>query len=393
MNDAAEQNLGPLAGFRVLELGVWIAGPACAAMFADWGADVLKLEPPTGEPGRHAARALGLDIDRNPAFELDNRGKRGLCLDLRSEAGQAQLHELLPTVDVLITNMRMGALERLGIGPEALRRRYPKLVYGLVTGYGSQGPDKDRAGYDTGAYWARSGVAMRVAPTGEPPAAIPSAFGDHVTGMALASGVLAALLQRQRTGLGELVETSLLRTGIYSIATDYAMYLGLGRLGRRKPRTEADAPLVNAYCCGDGEWLWLLAVESDRHWPGLLAALKAVLDDGALDAEEFADARARRKHRQALIAVMDRAFASRSREQWIELLDAHGVWWAPVQTVQQAVDDPQVVAAEAFVDVPAGETGATLRSVATPVSFGGKAPKVRRASPELGEHNDEIFGG
>ncbi|MEM1229304.1 MAG: CoA transferase [Pseudomonadota bacterium] len=375
----------------VLELGVWIAGPACAAMLADWGARVIKLEPPGGEPARHSARALGLDIERNPAFELDNRGKLGLSAELRSDEGQQQLHRLLPDVDVLITNMRPAALARLRLDPATIRERYPRLVYGQVTGYGSAGPDKDRAGYDTGGFWARSGVALRVTPQGEPPAAIPSAFGDHITAMALASGILAALLQRERTGRGELVETSLLRTGIYSIATDYAMYLGLGRLGRRKPRSEADAPLVNAYRCRDGLWLWLLAVESDRHWPALVTALSEGADASALGADEFADARSRRKHRAALIAALDNCFAALDRDDWIRLLDEQGVWWAPVQTVQQAVEDVQVEASGAFVDIPAGANGPALRSIATPVSFGGVTPMVTGPSPALGEHNDELL--
>lgn len=165
---------GPLHGVKVVELGVWVAGPAATGLMADWGANVIKVEPPTGDPQRAVFGALGVaDQAGVPPFEIDNRGKRSVVLDLRSEEGLATLHSLLAEADVFVSNVRPAGLTRMGLDPAALTARYPRLVYGLLTGYGSRGPDVDRAGYDVGAFWARSGLAHTlVAPGDNPPGEI-----------------------------------------------------------------------------------------------------------------------------------------------------------------------------------------------------------------------------
>src|SRR5947209_5942522 len=150
---------GPLAGIRVVEIGVWVAGPAAGGILADWGADVIKIEPPAGDPARGFREMLGGDLPTNPVFELDNRSKRSVVLDLATPSGLASARGLIDGADVFLTNIRMGALERIGLGPSALRERNPGLVYAIITGYGLEGPDADRAAYDIAAYWARSGLA------------------------------------------------------------------------------------------------------------------------------------------------------------------------------------------------------------------------------------------
>ena len=192
MSEGVGTARGPLDGVRVVELGVWVAGPAAGGIMADWGADVIKIEPDSGDPQRNVFASLGVRSDIPvPPFELDNRGKRSVVMDLRDTADVERLHELLDTADVLISNMRLAALERLGLGHEAVCRRHPRLVYGVVTGYGTDGPDRDRAGYDIGAYWARSGAAHTMVPPGQLPPSLMSGGGDHQTGMALAAGVMA----------------------------------------------------------------------------------------------------------------------------------------------------------------------------------------------------------
>ena len=200
-----------LSGYRVVELAIWVAGPASGGILADWGADVIKVEAPSGDPMRKMFGAIGVEQDRVPPYELDNRGKRCVVLDLTTDAGKTEMDALLATADVFITNMRPDALERLGFDHESVRARFPRLVYASVTGYGLGGADRDRPGYDIGAFWARSSLAHSMVPTGEYPIPLKSGMGDHITAITITTGILAALLNRERTGEGRLVETSLLR--------------------------------------------------------------------------------------------------------------------------------------------------------------------------------------
>ena len=221
---------GPLHGVKVVELGVWVAGPAATGLMADWGATVIKVEPPTGDPQRAVFGALGVaDQAGVPPFEIDNRGKKSVVLDLRTDADLATMHALLAEADVFVSNVRPAGLKRMGLDPDALTEKYPRLVYGLLTGYGSNGPDVDRAGYDIGAFWARTGLAHTLVAPGDNPPPVRSGQGDHTTGLSMCAGVMAALFDRERTGKGRVVETSLLRTGIYTIGWDVGVQLRFGK--------------------------------------------------------------------------------------------------------------------------------------------------------------------
>ena len=192
---------GPMEGVRVVELGVWVAGPATGGILADWGADVVKIEPPTGDPARMFGRMLGLDVDVSPPFEMDNRSKRSVVIDLTTEDGHRTALELISGADVFITNVRPGALQRLGLDYGSLAPDHPRLVYGLITGYGETGPDADRAAYDVAAFWARGGLAHLLTRPGETPPFQRGGMGDHSAGMTLAAAVCAALVARGRTEL------------------------------------------------------------------------------------------------------------------------------------------------------------------------------------------------
>ena len=376
-----------LAGFRVVELGVWIAGPAAAGMMADWGADVIKVESASGDPQRHILRQAGLPDARIPAFEVDNRGKRSIVLDLKTDAGKHDMLKLLADADVFVTNLRLKALVDLGLDPDTIRAAFPSLVYGLVTGYGSKGPDADRAGYDVGAFWARSGAAsaMTVKDAG-PPGLAPS-FGDHVTATTLVAGVCAALAGRSLSGEGSLVETSLLRTGMYTVSADLSSHAHTGRSGRALARHEAAQPLMNSYADREGRWLWLLCLESERHFPNVVKALD---QPQWLEDERFATAIGRYKNRREVIAELDAVFATKTFDEWTALLDAYDVWWTPMNRPDDLMVDPQVLAADGFVDVPASDATEPIRSISTPVDFNGKRPVPPRASPTVGEHTTEI---
>lgn len=378
---------GPLSGYRVVELGVWVAGPAAAGLMADWGADVVKVEPPAGDPQRRVFGALGIaDQHGVPPFEVDNRGKRSVVLDLHSDDGRTRMEQLLSSADVFVTNIRPEALGRMGLGDHEVLERHPHLVYASLTGYGLEGPDRDRAGYDIGAFWARSGLAHTMVPPDELPPAPRSGMGDHVTGITLLSGILAKLLERTRTGRGGLVATSLLRAGAYTIAWDIGIALRFAKRESTRPRQRSRGPLVNCYRAGDGRGFWLLLLEADRHWPKLVAAL----DRPDLGADpRFVDARARVTHSEELIAMLDQAFAEFDRDSLTARFDAHDVWWAPINSIFDLIDDEQAQAAGVFVDMTPREGEPPYRAVNGPVDFAGYTVHPGRV-PQLGEHTDEV---
>jgi crotonobetainyl-CoA:carnitine CoA-transferase CaiB-like acyl-CoA transferase len=381
----AAHGLGAFAGLRVVEMGVWVAAPATAALLADWGADVIKVEPPTGDPMRNVFGSLGIADDMpNPAFALDNRGKRSVVLDLREPEARDQLDALLATADVFISNLRPDALDKLGLEPEATVERHPHLVYCSVSGYGLHGDDRNRPTYDIGAFWARSGLASQMADGDGNPLNARGGIGDHITGLAALSGVLAAVMEQRHTGRGRVVEVSLLRTGAYVLGWDLGIQMTLGKVAGSEPRHRNQAPLMNPYRAADGRWFFFTGLEAARHIPAVCRALgrPELLDD-----PRFASASAIRKNRTEVIALLDEIIVTRPLGEWAERFEAEGVWWAPAQTPADVVDDPQLAANEGFVEL----AGGAMRSVNGPISFS-DLPAVDGATvPALGEHTDEVL--
>ncbi|MDH3755376.1 MAG: CoA transferase, partial [Acidimicrobiia bacterium] len=219
---------GPMDGVKVVELGVWIAGPAAGGILADWGADVVKIEPPAGDPARSFRQILGGDMPTNPIFEMDNRGKRSIALDLTLDAGLDIALELIDGADVFITNVRPSGLRRLGLDADSLRSRQPSLVYAAITGFGLEGPAADTAAYDVGAFWSRAGIAHLLTAPGADPPFQRGGMGDHNAGLAGAAMISAALFSRERSGEGQIVSTSLYRQGLYTVSFDLSVVLGWG---------------------------------------------------------------------------------------------------------------------------------------------------------------------
>jgi crotonobetainyl-CoA:carnitine CoA-transferase CaiB-like acyl-CoA transferase len=377
--------LSSFAGLRVVELGVWVAAPSAAALLADWGADVIKVEAPAGDPMRSVFGSLGIGEDMpNPAFALDNRGKRSVVLDLRDADERQRLEELLATADVFISNLRPDALDRLDLEPAATVARHPHLVYCSISGYGLQGEDRNRPTYDLGAFWARSGLSTQMADGDGNPLNARGGIGDHITGLAALAGLLAAVIEQRHTGEGRVVEVSLLRTGTYILGWDLGIQMALGKVAGAEPRDRNQAPLMNPYRSSDGRWFFITGLEAERHLPAVLRALgRPELKDD----ERFASAKAIRRNRTEVIALLDEIFGQRTFADWAEAFDREGVWWAPALTPAQVVDDEQYLVNGGVVDVDGG----ALRSVNGPVNFAGVPGPGGAHVPSLGEHTDEVL--
>ncbi|MEB4209084.1 CoA transferase [Mycobacterium sp. 94-17] len=377
---------GPVAGIKVVELGVWVAGPAAGGILADWGADVVKIEPPTGDPARMFGRMLGCDLGLNPPFEMDNRSKRSVVLDLGAEAGRDTAVELLADADVFLTNVRPGALRRLGLDFESVSAANPRLVYGLITGYGEEGPDADRAAFDVAAFWSRAGVAHLLTRPGDTPPFQRGGMGDHSAGMTMAAAVCAALLARERSGAGQLVTTSLYRQGAYTVSFDLNTYLMSGQpiaIGRRETMGN---PCMNNYAAADGRRFWIVGLEPERHWPALC---RAVGRPQWRDDPRFADARARAVNSTVLIAALDEIFATRPLDEWAQVFAGEpDFFWSPINSLEDVVADEQFHAAGGIVDVPDGE--GCVPMVSTPADFHGTPWAPRSVAPELGQHTEEV---
>jgi crotonobetainyl-CoA:carnitine CoA-transferase CaiB-like acyl-CoA transferase len=376
-------------GIKVVELGFWVAGPSCAAILADWGADVVKIEPLTGDPFRgmaaYFAAVTGQDV--NPPFELDNRGKRSIGLDYATPQGKQVLLELVDRADVFVTNLRVDALERAGCDHAALAARNPRLVYASITGLGLAGDERHRPAYDVGSFWSRAGVAAALTPEGGTLPYQRGGMGDHMTGLAAAGAVAAALFVRERTGAGQLVSTSLLRIGAYMMGWDTSINLRTGLPTVAMTRRTAPNPLIVDYGASDGKRFWLLGLEGDRHWPGVL---RAVERPELADDPRFADLFSRALNAASLVDLLDEVFATRTRAEWTEVFDREGVWWAPVQATHELVDDAQAAAAGCFVEAPQLD-GSSATAVATPVDFGSSSWAPSGPVPELGQHTEEVL--
>ncbi len=377
---------GPLEGVRVIEMGFWVAGPSTAAILADWGASVIKIEPPAGDPFRGLLGILP-GITANPPFELDNRGKRSVALNLEADEARAIAHGLIDRADVFVTNVRPGSIDRLGLDYETIKATNPGIIYCQVTAYGPDTPDRDRAAYDVGAFWARAGVAMSLTPAGD--AALPQqrgGIGDHMTGLGAAGAISAALYARHRTGEGQRVAVSLLRTGAYMLGWDYNTVLWTKMPIQPYDRHHAPNPLINCFPAGDGRWFWLLLLQGDRHWPDLV---RAIGREDLEDDDRFKNILGRAVNATDLVNLLDAEFATRPLADWAAIFDREDVWWAPVQTIAEALEDPATRANGVVINVegPAGP----IEMVATPADFYGTPWQARGPAPELGQHTEEVL--
>lgn len=379
----------PFDGVRVVELAQWVFVPVAGALLADWGADVIHIESTQGDPYRGLI-SQGIGSDRggvNLSLALANRGKRSIALNIKLDEGIEALHRLLSSADVFLTNMRPQALQRLSLDAESLMDRYPSLVYARGHGYGVRGPDADQAGYDASAFSSRGGLAhMLTPPEREYPIGQRGAMGDRNGAMALAFGVAGALLKRTRTGTGSVVDVSLMATAMWTLSSDVLAALGGDDPKASSGRGPSVNPVVGMYRTKDGRHIQLVFLEADRYWPDFCRVIGRT---DLIDDPRFSDLRARGENAEACLAELDGEFAKRTFAEWKELLRQLDAPWAPVQSVPELLDDPQVIANGYVGDVVVdGEPAYRLPAV--PVQFDGQPPALRRA-PEHGEDTEAVL--
>jgi len=382
---------GPLDGVRVVEVASHVFVPVAGALLAEWGASVVKVEhPETGDPYRGLVTAglHTLHEGFDPFFQSANRSKRSVGIDLGHPDGRGLLSRLIAGADVFTTNLRTDARRRLRLDVPDVRADNPSVVYVRGTAFGPRGPDSARGGYDTGSYWARSGMQHAfTAPDAPWPAPTRPAFGDLVGGLALAGAVGTALYRRAVTGEPSVVDASLLGTGIWQVGPDVVnARLGDDTHARRPDRSTTWNPLMLPYRTADDRFVALMVLAPDRHWADLCARLGR--PDLAGD-PRFADLDTRRRHAGACVEVLDSAFAARPLAFWRAALADFGGEWAVVEAPADVHDDPQV-RANGYVAAVAMGDDVSLPMVTSPVQFD-ERPGTPRRAPEHGEHTEEVL--
>jgi crotonobetainyl-CoA:carnitine CoA-transferase CaiB-like acyl-CoA transferase len=384
----APNGFAPLRGIRVVEAASMVLVPSAAAMLADFGADVVKVEPLSGDRNRFLHELPGMPGSNIPySYLVDNRSKRGVAIDLKALAGRTVLDRLLSRADVFMTNYRPQALARLGLRWEDLEASYPRLVYASASGFGEAGPEADKPAYDTVVYWSRSGLEGTLFPLDDWLGPIPAGSGDHPSGTALFGAVMLALFARERTGRGLRVSTSLLANGLWANATTLQAQLCHATFYPKQRRGESESFGGVYYRTRDRRVLKLALVSPERDWPRfcLAVGLPELVED-----VRFRTPDGRRRHAQDLIALLDGVFAAGDAAGWRRRLESNDVPFAILPTYPEIAADPQAIAAGMFPELEHPRWG-RLRTVDSPVRLPGVAKVPPGPAPELGADTSEVL--
>jgi crotonobetainyl-CoA:carnitine CoA-transferase CaiB-like acyl-CoA transferase len=378
------------SGLKVVDLASFIAGPSATTVLSDFGADVIKVEPPkVGDPYRYFYRTPpNPPLAENYTWQLTNRNKRSLAIDLKNPRSAEVLRRLAKWADVFVTNFPPHVRKGLKVTYEDISALNPRLIYADITGYGEKGPEADKPGFDITAYWARSGLMEFTRNAGSPPAIPVPGIGDHATAITLYAGIVTGLYRRERTGKGCNVATSLIAEGAWATAAWLQAALSGAKFSGLMDRKKPENPLAGgSYQTSDNRWLLLAFVEGDKNWPVFAKAMGR--DDLTAD-PRFKDGKSRAANCAALVAELDRAFAAQPLAYWTKALDAARLPYGVVQIPDEIVKDPQLLANDIIVPIADGSATAHY-TVNSPVTIR-EAPKVApRVAPGLGEHNDQVL--
>ena len=372
-------------GLKVIDCASFIAGPAAATVMSDFGAEVIKIEPPgTGDPyRRRATPPIGPGLASNPGFELDGRNKKSLALDLRKAAGQSVLRRLVAQADVFITNYPPPVRSRLAITYDELAPLNERLIYASFTGYGETGPEADKPGFDATAWWARSGLMhlVRAGEEASPARSLPG-MGDHPSAMATYGAIATALYQRERNGKGAYVGSSLLANGLWANGCSVQAALCGEKVVPQPPRERGINALRIHYRCRDNRWILLSLAADEWRWD----KFKACMGSDALDHARFATVASREANAGTLIPILDEIFATRDQAEWRRILDEAGLIFGIVADMDEIADDEQILASEALVPFADG-----TMTVNSPLWMSGQEKVTPRRAPAVGQHSEEIL--
>jgi crotonobetainyl-CoA:carnitine CoA-transferase CaiB-like acyl-CoA transferase len=375
-----------LQGYKVVELATYIAGPAACCMMGDWGADVVKIEALTGDPIRFVRPPYDPELpDIPPNFEIDNHGKKSIALDISRPEGRQIVEELLADADVFVTSFREGSLARAGLGFEAMRTLNPRLVCANVSGYGLRGPGAEMNAFDLTAFWSRSGLALQGFPPDSLPANVRPGWGDHITAVTLALGIMTALLERAKTGEGRVVEASLLTAALYVGSYDIVEFLRRGQLMPNLSRAASDVAAF--YQSQDGRWFSFFPRNPERDWATIFTAANRL---DLIGDPRFTTAQGRGDHARELKEALDAGFGRTSIAAIGETFTDGGVTWSLLNTIPEAVEDPLVAASGSFIEFD-DRRGGTLRTPGAPVRFPGADLHPPGSAPTIGEHTEDVL--
>jgi crotonobetainyl-CoA:carnitine CoA-transferase CaiB-like acyl-CoA transferase len=373
-------------GLKVVDLASFIAGPGAAVILSDFGADVIKVEPPTGDPWRQGYRIPPQpSATDNYAWHLNNRNKRGIALDLKSPGARAILERLVKWADVLIVNTPHPARKRLGLEYEDVVQWNPRLIYADLTGYGEKGPDADLPGFDITAYWARSGLLSLTRDAGAPPTLPVAGSGDHATAVGLFSAIVMGLYRRERTGKGSYVTTSLLAEGVWAAGVMNAAALCDARFFPLHDRKNPPNAALNVYQTSDDKW-FVLVVTPDK----LTTLAKAIGRADLLSDARFSDPAKAAASMAQLTAILDEVFAAQPMAHWHEVLERAHITFGVVKEPGDVIKDPQL--RENGIVVPIEGAGGNLKfTVSSPMQVQDVEKVPAKRAPEIGEHTEDIL--
>ena len=379
--------VAPLDGIKVLEVASWLAAPSCAALMADMGAEVIKVEPPEGDTYRNLYTALLGDDFVHPCYQFDNRGKRGICINLEDSSGRDALSKLISQCDVFITNLTQPRLQRYRLLASDIHALSPTAIYAVLSGFGTEGADSDRQAFDQTAFWARSGAMSVFGDRDDGPLISRGGYGDRITGLNLLSAILAALRIKDQTGEGQRVEVTLQRTGVWAMASDVTNALFERAQPIKTSHREPANPIWNFYKTKDGRYLALIMPMALPYWGKFCTMMNRA--DWATD-DRFATLPGMAEHGPSIVPDIEAAFASEDLSVWREKLDASGLIWEPVSELPEVVEDPALRERGAF-SVVVHERGGAMEIVSAPFDIRDADIEVRGPAPDRGEHTRVVF--
>src|ERR1700738_286866 len=385
----ATMEKGIFEGLKVLDCASFIAAPAPPTVRRDFRAHVNKIEPPvTGDPYRHLPNLPGYPHSPlNFAWMLESRNKKSLALDLSKPEGQAVLYRLVAEADVFITNFPPAVRQRLGITYEELSPLNERLIYGSFTGYGEKGEEANKPGFDSNAYWARSGLMDLVrADIDTTPARSIAGMGDHPCAMAFYGAIVTALYKRERTGKGSHVSSNLMANGVWAASVLAQAKLCGAKFAERRPREHALNAVTNHYQCRDGRWIIISLLNEDRQWPALA---RCIGREDLITDERFATKAGRHARSVELIKIFDEVFVTKDLAEWRKILDGHGLVFGVVCILDDIPDDKQMLENEVLVPFE----NDTMLTISSPIWVDGARKVSPRKPPGIGEHSDEILRG